>query len=418
MGLPTLKIELFNKTIGWLNFNAEDGYIFYPNPSYDLRKDPTFSLSVFSTETPTAPILYRQISKGALPPLFSNLLPFGLRRQLAIRTIRKKEHKANELALLQILSEDLPGLYKISKTTSEEIEIAPESLKNIQKFSLDDHPTRPTPACQTRQMSFAMTRKGASFTLPKPHQQGEYVARLPEKDCPELVEAEYASFELAYAIGINVSASNLVPLMNLDLKLPKTIHKSGPKALILSRQDITPEGKPYHIESFYQALNLPKFSEIQQKDVIKLVALIQFFGYHPEQMILNLFKQILLHFLLGGTETGFENYYFRYRDRKSPEICPIQSFFPSFICKDAPLHQTALWKGLSSQDISLQNFKEFCDGTTLNWVKIESELQQIITKARSTWPQRLEELSIAPLLKEKFYSYWQTLHSDFAITRT
>jgi serine/threonine-protein kinase HipA len=148
-----------------------------------------------------------------LPPFFSNLLPEGhLRTYLAEKADVKPER---EFFLIAVLGADLSGAAIVEPINAgghdhrhhhQDDQHEDPQEKGVLRFSL---------AGVQLKFSAVMEATGGR-TVPTHGVGGSWILKLPSLQYPSVPENEYVMLELARAIGIQVPATQLVSVANVE----------------------------------------------------------------------------------------------------------------------------------------------------------------------------------------------------------
>jgi serine/threonine-protein kinase HipA len=72
-----------------------------------------------------------------------------------------------------------------------------------------------------------------------------------------------------------------------------------------------------------------------------------------------------------------------------------------------------LGKTKSWDDITINHFERWAAKADVPWRAIQPQLEDVMDKARSLWPEALNELPMDDSHKDILRSHWRSLQSDF-----
>ncbi len=170
---------------------------------------------------------------GRPPPFFANLLPEG-----ALLRHYQARYGSDEAALLAALGGDLPGAVTVEGET-------PRSSENDgPRFSL----------AGVQPKLSAMLSDG-KVTMPVNGDGGAWIAKLEDRDIPELPRIEYATTQWARASGIHVSEHDLRPMASISGFPESWTSGESRSAFVVRRFDRLDGGARVHLEDFAQVFS-------------------------------------------------------------------------------------------------------------------------------------------------------------------
>jgi serine/threonine-protein kinase HipA len=187
------------------------------------------------------------------PAFFSNLLPEpdGLLRAMVASQYRIKSTR--DFPFLHALGSDLPG--------AVEIEALGELRESPERFpDRGELPTTTTPlrfSLAGLQLKFSVSMSRNRFTLPARGEGSHWIVKLPTNAYSRLPENEYHVMRFAAAIGLNVPATRLVDLSEIDglpQDLPELPLAEPRLAYAIERFDRGPNGARTHYEDLNQII--------------------------------------------------------------------------------------------------------------------------------------------------------------------
>lgn len=265
---------------------------------------------------------YAGNGSGALPGYFANLLPEGALRAVHERTW--EDAAANDLSLLSLLGEDLPGAVTVRSTSSEQSpasrppskasEEATEEASAGMRFSLAGV-----------QLKFSMLASDSGLTLPGHGEHGDWIVKLGNSRFPGLVENEHATMEWARACGFDVPEARLTPAELLE-GLPRRLAPDGSSVFAIRRFDRPAAGVRVHQEDFAQVMartRAPRGSGRYKYDgklesiAVLVSALMGSEGY------LELVRRVVFVLASGNFDAHLKNWSLTYPDGRTPHLAPL-----------------------------------------------------------------------------------------------
>ncbi|HET6941070.1 MAG TPA: type II toxin-antitoxin system HipA family toxin [Sphingomicrobium sp.] len=309
-----LDVSLHDRRIGTIARLAGDRSIFTFDEGYVTDPErPTLSLAYKDAfgATINQPRAYQTRTE----PFFSNLLPEGALRDYLARRAGGKS--VREYQLLEQLGADLPGAVKVVPVGEETLvhdnedagKVA-EQARPALRFSLA--------GVQLKFSAIKNQGKGGGLTIPVSGSGGDWIIKLPSSHHPDLPENEFATMNLAVALGIEVPETNLISIDAVE-GLPDGIHRYGTSAYAIRRFDRSPEG-PIHVEDFAQVFGVfadDKYDNASYRQILSVLAI-----ETDESSIVEFIRRLTYSVLIGNGDMHLKNWSLVYRDGRTPALSP------------------------------------------------------------------------------------------------
>jgi serine/threonine-protein kinase HipA len=315
-----LDVLLHGKPIGTLTRVEGDRTLFAFNNEYvtDAGR-PTLSLG-FKDSLGQLITDFRPY-QTALMPFFSNLLPEGrLRKYLAERG---GVNEKREFFLLWLLGSDLPGALTIRP--------AGEALPPL--ATKDDDPHRQQER-RNRALRFslagvqlkfsAVAKASGGLAIPASGIGGDWIVKLPSERFDSVPENEYSMLTLARLLGMDVPATQLVEIRNIE-NLPDGIETLKERhALTIQRFDRLSDGTAVHIEDFAQIFGLypdDKYSRASSMNIARVIG-----AESSKADISEFIKRLTFNTLIGNADMHVKNWSVVYPDQRAARLSPAYDF--------------------------------------------------------------------------------------------
>lgn len=287
-------------------FVFADGY--WEDPSRDV-------LGLWFEDDP------RRSPKAAsrLPPWFSNLLPEGQLRQLIAHSEGVSADR--ELQLLLPVGRDLAGAVQVLRGSADD-SFDPELLAESQVFPARENNSG------GGQWKFSLAGVGLKYSLLKQNDRlvmpgsdefGNWIVKLPDPRFRQAPENEFATMNLAKAIGIEVPEIRLVHRDELprfsDLAWPG----SEELAYAISRFDRSPDGARVHIEDLAQVRGF--YDNEKYDGSFETVANLIYRGYDTDALC-EFVRRLTFNLLIGNGDAHLKNWSLIYKNRRIPTLSP------------------------------------------------------------------------------------------------
>jgi serine/threonine-protein kinase HipA len=368
-----LDVYLYGGIVGSIGFSSSGITSFTFDEEYlaDPRR-PTLSQSMLDRHgEPRAP---RRSSFGRLPAFFSNLLPEGrLRAYLAERA---GADERDELALIAVLGDDLPGALKIRRDGAQRQPLEPRPVPS------GDEPMRFSLAGVQLKFSALGNDDSKGLTIPASGVGGNWIVKLPSRRFDRVPEAEAATMTFAAAIGIDVPEHRLVDVASIE-GLPKGIDDLG-TAYAVRRYDRTDDGGLIHQEDFAQVLAAYPGDKYKPPSMAPIAAIIAEACNSDDAQ--EFVRRLVFSIGVGNGDMHLKNVSLTYPDGRTPRLAPAYDFVPTarYVPGDGfaiPVVRTKRWEAITEDE-----FIELAANAGLSRHATIATVRDTAERMRAVWP--------------------------------
>ncbi|RBP51328.1 type II toxin-antitoxin system HipA family toxin [Arenicella xantha] len=398
--------------------NGKNSLIFSEEFQHDSNR-PTFSL-ITHPSFPKSQALISKIweNNHRLHPSLSNLLPEGALRELVAQAL--KVHVDNDFQILSYLGEDLPGALVATALDPDEVpnhillklgegkavefdENFYERKARENKFSLAGV-----------QMKFSMKAKDGRYNLSKEGALGDWIIKTPSTQHKDVPQNEFTAMTLASVAGVNVPDMKLVELNKLD-NLPPIKLPDEPYAFAIKRFD-RKGGQRIHMEDFAQVLvkqPSQKYGASNYENIGKVL-----YQYSGDRLadVQQFARRLLVNILLANGDAHLKNWSLLYSDMRTPRLSPAYDVVTTSVYiegeKEFALN---LNKGKNWYKVNFLHFEAWARKADIPWNVVKLHLEDTMDKARTLWPEKIQDLPMNEEHKKQLKEHWSKLHPDFKI---
>lgn len=415
-----LELSLYGVLVGYLAGyrNGKSSLIFSEGFQQDINR-PTFSLITH----PHFPKSQALISKSwennhRLHPSLSNLLPEGALRELIAQAL--KVHVDNDFQILSYLGEDLPGalvataldpdqvpnhiLLKLGEGRAVEFdENFYERKARENKFSLAGV-----------QMKFSMKAKDGRYNLSKEGALGDWIIKTPSTQHKDVPQNEFTAMTLASVVGVNVPDMKLVEMNKLD-NLPPIKLPDEPYAFAIKRFD-RKGGQRIHMEDFAQVLvkqPSQKYGASNYENIGKVL-----YQYSGDRLadVQQFARRLLVNILLANGDAHLKNWSLLYSDMRNPRLSPAYDVVTTSVYIEGENEFALnLNKGKNWYKVNFLHFEAWARKADIPWNVVKLHLEDTMDKARTLWPEKIQDSPMNEEHKKQLKEHWGKLHPDFKI---
>ncbi|MFJ9135116.1 type II toxin-antitoxin system HipA family toxin [Streptomyces sp. NPDC102256] len=355
-------------------------------------------------ETPQRPVLgqvfeergigWRPSQRVSLPNWFSHLLPEGYIREAVAEALHVNA-KREFFILSRLGLDDLPGALRV----------VPERVPATTAAPLDSDSERAVDSDEEAFLKFSLAgvqpkfsvlsdeRKG--LTIPARGQAGDWIVKLPDTrpGCDNVPEAEFASMELARAIGIPVPETKLIQISSID-GLPEWAGGDNRLAFAIQRFDRAPGGRRIHAEVLAQVLDIPttgerfKYQRANHETISSLIS-----ALCGESAVLDVIDRIVLNVLIGNGDAHLKNWAIVYEDTRRPQLSPLFDVLPTVLY----MPEDDLGPKLNGSKIfgavHFDSFKRLAERSSVEYTQVQSRVRAAIERIQECWPVLAEMLT-------------------------
>ncbi|WP_331345050.1 type II toxin-antitoxin system HipA family toxin [Cellvibrio sp. UBA7661] len=410
-----LQLSLHDVPVGYLAGFRSGRNLFRFDANFKANLDrPTLSLITHPAFPNVDKVLDKSwLTNQRLHPIFSNLLPEGVLRELLAQGL--KTHIDHEFELLAHLGHDLPGALVASPVEPDNIPAGIFSdYKNAKPVSAINTSGAQHFSLAGVQMKFSMKEKEGRYQLATRGDLGDWIIKTPSTKHPFVPLNEYSAMRLAELVGISIPEIKLVPLSQLD-KLPHINLPNEDYAFAIRRFDRHADGC-VHMEDFAQVLvKYPheKYSAANYEQIGKII-----YRYSGDALAnaQQFARRLLVNILLANGDAHLKNWSLFYPDKITPELSPAYDLVTTNVYIENET-QFALNLGGTKEwyKVTYTHFQHWAEKADIPWRAIKPHLDDVMASARELWPDALKGLPMIPTHKTKLLAHWKNLQKDFRI---
>jgi serine/threonine-protein kinase HipA len=410
-----LKLSLHGRLVGYLaGFQDGRNVLTFADEYKSDATRPTFSLITHPGFLRSEKLMAEPWSRNhKLHPTLSNLLPEGALRELIAQGL--KVHVDNEFQLFSYLGEDLPGALVAEPVEPEDI---PANLLSAygkaKAVKLEKTAWENKFSLAGIQMKFSMKQQDGRYNLSKGETLGDWIVKTPSTKHKDVPVNEFTAMTLASIVGVDLPEITLVELDKLD-NLPPINLPDEKLAFAIKRFDRNNDQR-IHMEDFAQVLvKYPheKYNSASYEQIAKILYNYSGDGLEDTQQFA---RRLLVNILLANGDAHIKNWSLLYSDQVTPRLAPAYDIVTTSVYLENE-RQYALNLGKTKEwyDVTYENFEAWAKRAGVPWRAIKPHLDDALEKARSLWPEKLNELPMNEEHKEKLRTHWANLQKDFRI---
>ncbi len=413
--ISVLKLTLHNRLVGYLaGFQTGKNILSFAGEFKQDPNRPTFSLITHPAFPRAEKLMAESWSRNQrLHPILSNLLPEGALRELIAQGL--KVHVDNEFHILSYLGADLPGALVAEPMEPDDVpDTVLSTHRNVRAVKFNKTVTENKFSLAGVQIKFSMKEKDGRYNLAKGDVLGDWIIKTPSTKHKNVPLNEYTAMKLAALIGIDIPDIKLVELNKLD-NLPPINLPDEKLAFAIKRFDRN-DNIRIHMEDFAQVLVKYPHEKYQSANYEQIGKIIYDFSGDGLADAQQFARRLLVNILLANGDAHLKNWSLLYADQVTPRLSPAYDIVTTSVYIDGERH-FALNLGKTKQwyDVSLANFQLWADRAGIPWRAIKPHLDDAIAKARSLWPDAINDLPMHDDHKRKLKQHWRNLTEDFQI---
>lgn len=352
-------------------------------------------------------------SRVRIPAYFSNLLPEGALRELLAR--RAGVHPSREFFLIRELGLDLPGAVILRPdgdidVPRNEVEAelpAPISTGEPLRFSLAG-----------LQLKFSAERAADRWRLPVHGHGGRWLLKVADSRHRNVPLNEWTMMTLARKAGLTVPDVVLVDLSQVE-GLPSEVTFAEPQALLVRRFDRTQGPLRIHTEDFLQVIDRhPDGHDVKYRAASydQLARVIAALGGVED--LKEFIQRLAFNAFIGNGDAHLKNWSLWYPDARNARLAPAYDLVSTIQYIDDPSVALNLNGRKRYVDLTIDAFthvaKHLRDTPGLDQLEVDESLilewiEELLTNARSAWPQVTEEAGLPRPFLERFEQHWRQL---------
>ncbi|GGL35909.1 type II toxin-antitoxin system HipA family toxin [Caulobacter rhizosphaerae] len=381
-----LDVWLGERRIGAITALGGDRSILAFDDAYaDAPDRPTLSLAFKSA----AGGLLRDIrpTRARVHPYFSNLLPEGpLRDYLAKRA---GVNPTRELHLLATLGQDLPGAIVLRVQDEDRL----PDVAAPARFSAGTQASALRFSLAGVQLKFSAAEKAqGGLTIPVQGVGGDWIVKLPSTRFSGVSENEFSMMSLAGSIGIEVPATRLLALDEIE-GLPQDIGRLRGAAYAVARFDRGGEGERIHIEDFAQVFGVfpeAKYDKASYRNIGQVL-----WRETGQAGYGEFIRRLVFSALIGNADMHLKNWSLIYRDGRTPALAPAYDFVATtaYLPDDNAALKVARSRAWS--DFGADELAALADGAGAPGRLTQKIARETVAAFRETWTKEAAHLPIA-----------------------
>jgi len=397
----SLAVYLHGRRIGVINRLAGDRHLFAFEQDYvDDSNRSTLSLS-YKGQAGGLVTAVRPVSRR-LPPFFSNLLPEGhLRTYLAEKADVNPER---EFFLMAVLGADVAGAVTVKRL--DEIKRGSGVSENDHRGDNDDHHNNEHDDDEVRQagvMRFslagvqlkfsAVMESSGGLTIPAHGVGGSWIVKLPSTQFDAVPENEYVMLELARAVGIEVPASRLVPIADIQ-GLPWDAVRMKGMALAVERFDRASGGRRIHMEDFAQVFGAFPEAKYKGRSYANIASVL--WAETGEAGTYEFVRRLVFSVLIGNADMHLKNWSLLYPDGRTPVLSPAYDFVATVPYIPGDSLALSFGGSRSLDQITLDQVRRFTDTAGLPMNPVWRIVHETVERTEEAWKKLDHKELIAP----------------------
>lgn len=418
--LNALRLTLHGRLVGYVvGFGNGKNVLSFADEFRTDTSRPTFSLITHPRFPRSNEVMAEQwVRHHRLHPSLSNLLPEGALREFIAQSL--KIHTENEFSMLSYLGLDLAGALIAESLEPGEV---PDSLLRLHggARALTFENIFPSKAVQSSrfslagvQMKFSMKEKEGRYNLSTGDALGDWIIKTPSTQHKDVPLNEYSAMTLASIVGVDIPEIKLVALETLD-NLPPINLPDEKLAFAIKRFDRN-ENVRIHMEDFAQVLvKYPheKYSSASYEQIGRI--LFEFSGDGLAD-IQQFARRLLVNILLANGDAHLKNWSLLYADQVNPRLAPAYDILTTSVyIQGEKQFALNLGKTKAWYQITFNHFQYWAEKSRIPWRTIKPHLDDVMTKARTLWPNAIKHLPMNEHHKIHMIEHWKKLSDDFRI---
>lgn len=410
-----LKLTLHNRLLGYLagSRNGRNVLSFANEFKHDPTR-PTFSLITHPDFPHSEKLMSEPWARNQrLHPILSNLLPEGALRELIAQGL--KSHIDNEFQIFSYLGQDLPGALVATPMEPKDVPMSVLSTHGKSKaVKFDSNDGENKFSLAGIQMKFSMKEKEGRYNLAKNGELGDWIIKTPSTKHKHVPLNEYTAMSLAALAGVDIPDIKLIELNKLD-NLPQINLPNEELAFAIKRFDRQSDAR-IHMEDFAQVLvKYPheKYNSANYEQIGKVIYGFSGDGLADAQQFA---RRLLINILLANGDAHLKNWSLLYQDQITARLSPAYDIVSTSVyINNEKEYALNLDKTKAWFSVTEENFQHWAIKSGIPWRAIKPHLHDTMEKARTLWPDALNNLPMDEEHKNKLKSHWLKLDADFRI---
>ena len=136
-------------------------------------------------------------------------------------------------------------------------------------------------------------------------------------------------------------------------------------------------------------------------------------GIHDIQ---QLARRLLVNILLANGDAHLKNWSLLYSDEVTPRLSPAYDILTTSVyIEDEKQFALNLGKTKNWYEVSYEHFQLWSEKADIPWRVVKPHLDDVLDKARTLWPEKLQKLPMLEEHKIKLKEHWKKLSKDFRV---
>lgn len=410
-----LRLTLHGRLVGYLaGFNNGQNVLSFAEEFKADANRPTFSL-ITHPDFPHSDKLMAEpwATNERLHPALSNLLPEGALRELIAQEL--KADTDNEFQFLSYLGEDLPGALVAEPVEPDKV---PDNVLGaygkVEAVKIREISQQNKFSLAGEQMKYSMKEKDGCYNRCKGNEPGDWIIKTPSTHHKDLPANEFTAMSLASLVGVDIPEIKLVEMDKLD-NLPPIDLPDEKLAFAIKRFDRDNDVR-IHMEDFAQVLAKHPHEKYNSANYEQIGRILYQFSGDSLADAQQFARRLLVNILLANGNAHLKNWSLLYSDRITPRLSPAYDVVTTSVYIEGERHYALnLGKTRAWQEVSYANFEAWADRSGIPWRVIKPHLDDTMEKARSLWPEAIQDLPMSGVHKFKLRKHWATLQGDIRV---
>ena len=409
-----LRLSIGTQEIGVISHYSGGKNILVFSPNYialPANKRNTFTMSQLIDERFLQKPL---ISSQRVPPVLSNLLPEGALRQWMAQSL--KVHIDNEFPLMAHMGGSLPGGVFASPISAGQLpQWALDHREQVEAVQINIEHQQNKFSLAGVQMKFSSVRnQDGRFNIGNDANHDSWIIKTPSTVHKFVPYNEFSTMRLAEAVGVDIPEIKLVELSQLD-NLPNIQLPSEKHAYAIKRFD-RDNGQRIHTEDFAQIFQVYSHEKYKKYNYEQIANALYSYSHQALKDAQQMARRLLVNILLANGDAHLKNWSVIYTNSQRPNLSPAYDIVSTLPYVEGETEFALnMAKNKNWYQVNMTSFETWSNRVGMPWQAIKVHLIDVMDRARSLWPELLEELPMHQEHKDVLKSHWSQLHDDFKL---
>ncbi|NQZ33255.1 MAG: HipA domain-containing protein, partial [Oceanospirillaceae bacterium] len=256
--------------------------------------------------------------------------------------------------------------------------------------------------------------KDGRYNLSNSGDLGDWIIKTPSTKHKYVPLNEFTAMSLAALVGVDIPEIKLVNLDTLD-NLPQINLPDERLAFAIKRFDRNGNER-IHMEDFAQILvKYPheKYNSANYENIGKIL-----YDYSGDALadVQQFARRLLVNILLANGDAHLKNWSLIYPDMITPRLSPAYDILTTNVyIENETNYALNMARNKEWYVVSMDHFKSWAERSGIPWRAIKPHLDDVMDKARTSWPAALVELPMDERHQRSLLEHWSKLHHDFKI---